>query len=244
MPVLPLVIWLARKRQAGAETMPHDPGLKSCLQSGDLVAEKLLLYGHLVAEKTPLLLNHCPMDPDSSHACNLWLVRYMYIPLGGACWRLLNVWLIFTFVGVWHDLEWRLLSWAWIMALFMAPELAVKSLAQAKCMAHVKGTWVYRHMCAAAASINILVLMTANMVGFVLGAEGVLPILRKISSDTGFMVVIMATLFCASHLMFAIRDGEKGQLPWLASLCPWACRGGRGELPQGTTATKDEDRKV
>lgn len=47
----------------------------------------------------------------------------MYIPLGGASWRALNVWAIFTFVALWHDLEWRLLGWAWIMALAMAPEM-------------------------------------------------------------------------------------------------------------------------
>lgn len=32
--------------------------------------------------------------------------RYLYIPLGGSKWRFLNVWIIFTFVAIWHDLEW------------------------------------------------------------------------------------------------------------------------------------------
>ncbi len=54
---------------------------------------------------------------------NQWLVRYLYVPLGGACWRAANVWAVFTFVAAWHDLEWRLLGWAWIMALVMAPEM-------------------------------------------------------------------------------------------------------------------------
>ena len=36
---------------------------------------------------------------------NAWLVRYMYIPLGGTKYRLLNIWPIFFFVAVWHDLE-------------------------------------------------------------------------------------------------------------------------------------------
>lgn len=30
----------------------------------------------------------------------------MYIPLGGSKKKLLNVWVIFTFVAIWHDLEW------------------------------------------------------------------------------------------------------------------------------------------
>ena len=47
----------------------------------------------------------------------------MYVPLGGSKWRAVNVWVIFTFVAIWHDLELRLLGWAWIMALAMAPEM-------------------------------------------------------------------------------------------------------------------------
>jgi D-alanyl-lipoteichoic acid acyltransferase DltB (MBOAT superfamily) len=54
---------------------------------------------------------------------NLWLVRYMYVPLGGSAWRAANVWPIFTFVALWHDLEWRLLAWAWLSSLLLAPEL-------------------------------------------------------------------------------------------------------------------------
>ena len=50
-------------------------------------------------------------------------VRYIYVPLGGSRWRMLNVWVVFTFVALWHDLEWRLLGWAWMMALAMAPEM-------------------------------------------------------------------------------------------------------------------------
>jgi protein-cysteine N-palmitoyltransferase HHAT len=54
---------------------------------------------------------------------NQWLVRYMYIPLGGSRWRALNVWPIFTFVAVWHDLDIKLLGWAWLMCFFTVPEL-------------------------------------------------------------------------------------------------------------------------
>ena len=35
-----------------------------------------------------------------------FVFRYMYIPLGGSQRKLLNVWVIFSFVAIWHDLEW------------------------------------------------------------------------------------------------------------------------------------------
>ena len=43
---------------------------------------------------------------------NLWLVRYLYLPLGGARWRALSVWPIFTFVALW---------WGSMMMLMLAP---------------------------------------------------------------------------------------------------------------------------
>ncbi|KAF9602830.1 hypothetical protein IFM89_031690 [Coptis chinensis] len=55
------------------------------------------------------------------------MLKYMYIPLGGSRRKLLNVWVVFTFVAIWHDLEWKLLSWAWLTCLFFIPELLVKS---------------------------------------------------------------------------------------------------------------------
>ncbi|CAL8998268.1 unnamed protein product [Prunus brigantina] len=62
---------------------------------------------------------------------NKWLVRYLYIPLGGTRRKLLNVWVVFTFVAIWHDLEWKLLSWAWLTCLFFIPETILKSAVNA-----------------------------------------------------------------------------------------------------------------
>ena len=60
---------------------------------------------------------------------NRWLVRYIYVPLGGARYRLLNVWVVFGFVGAWHDkIAWHLIHWAWIFALFLAPEIAAHAI--------------------------------------------------------------------------------------------------------------------
>ena len=36
---------------------------------------------------------------------NQWLVRYLYIPLGGSRRRAAAIWPTFFFVAVWHDLE-------------------------------------------------------------------------------------------------------------------------------------------
>ena len=35
---------------------------------------------------------------------NKWILRYIYIPLGGSSSQKWSMWVIFSFVGLWHDL--------------------------------------------------------------------------------------------------------------------------------------------
>jgi D-alanyl-lipoteichoic acid acyltransferase DltB (MBOAT superfamily) len=57
--------------------------------------------------------------------------RYMYVPLGGRKYALFNVWPIFTFVALWHDLSMKLFAWGWLICLFLLPEV-LASLASKK----------------------------------------------------------------------------------------------------------------
>ncbi|CAD7702174.1 unnamed protein product [Ostreobium quekettii] len=139
---------------------------------------------------------------------NLWLVRYIYIPLGGARWRALNVWAIFTFVGLWHDLEWKLVSWAWIMCLFIGAEMAAKLLSKHRAMAPLKRNGWFRHLAAVVACSNVLALMTANMVGFVLGVDGISDYLHGIFSDVKSVCIIFAAIFSTVQVMFEMREYE------------------------------------
>ncbi|KAF7972237.1 hypothetical protein HWV62_18648 [Athelia sp. TMB] len=54
---------------------------------------------------------------------NMWLIRYIYIPLGGTKNAAVNTVVIFTFVALWHDLSFKLLAWGWLVSLFILPEL-------------------------------------------------------------------------------------------------------------------------
>ena len=54
----------------------------------------------------------------------------MYIPLGGRQKAHLNVWPIFTFVALWHDLSMRLFAWGWLICLFLLPEFAAMYLSK------------------------------------------------------------------------------------------------------------------
>lgn len=54
---------------------------------------------------------------------NRWTVRYIYVPLGGSKYMAFSMWVVFTFVAVWHDIELNLLAWGWLICLFLLPEI-------------------------------------------------------------------------------------------------------------------------
>jgi protein-cysteine N-palmitoyltransferase HHAT len=61
---------------------------------------------------------------------NQWLIRYIFIPLGGSKYKYYNIWVVFTFVAYWHEqspsLLWNLLVWAWVICLCIMLEIGIK----------------------------------------------------------------------------------------------------------------------
>ncbi|GJP43643.1 hypothetical protein CLOM_g3083 [Closterium sp. NIES-68] len=139
---------------------------------------------------------------------NKWIVRYLYVPLGGGKRKLVNVWVVFTFVALWHDLEWKLLWWAWLTSLLLAPEMIVKAIANLKAMQGFRRSWLYREACAMAGAINVLGLMAANLVGFVVGLDGVKGFLASFLSDPFLVLVTVFSMYVGVKLMLEIRESE------------------------------------
>ncbi len=76
----------------------------------------------------------------------------------------------------------------------------------------IRHTWIWRQACAFAAALNIIVLMAANLVGFVVGVDGVRPLLGKLVEEPWFAAKVLATLFAAVQLQFKLREWEAGYL--------------------------------
>jgi D-alanyl-lipoteichoic acid acyltransferase DltB (MBOAT superfamily) len=120
---------------------------------------------------------------------NRWLIRYIYIPLGGSdfrSWRaavrsVATFLLVFTFVALWHDIQLRLLIWGWLIVFFMVPEFTAMMLFPARKW-ETRPT-AYRMLCCVGAVGNILMMMTANLVGFAVGLDGLQAILKGILHD-------------------------------------------------------------
>ncbi|ETS00547.1 putative glycerol:H+ symporter [Trichoderma reesei RUT C-30] len=149
---------------------------------------------------------------------NRWLIRYIYIPLGGSSFRswqssvksVVTYLLVFTFVALWHDIKLRLLIWGWLIVIFMVPEWTASYL-------FPKRKWEsrpteYRMLCCIGAVGNVLMMISANLVGFAVGLDGLQSILSSILHDWSgvfFILTACICLFVGVQIMFEIRESEK-----------------------------------
>lgn len=138
---------------------------------------------------------------------NKWVVRYIYIPLGGSKNRILTSLAVFSFVAIWHDIELKLLFWGWLIVLFLIPEIVTTEVFQP-----YRQEWWYRHACALGAVVNIWMMMIANLFGFCLGPDGTKALLWDMFSTgngLSFFVLASGCIFIAVQIMFEIREEEK-----------------------------------
>lgn len=139
---------------------------------------------------------------------NLWLVRYIYIPLGGASRRAIAIWPIFLFVALWHDLEWKMVSWAWLICFAFLPELLVKKWSASSRFDSLRNTKVFQNASAAAAALNISLLMVVNMVGFVVGPDGIVDLLKELVESPLYIAASLFCFYCGAHIAFVCRPGR------------------------------------
>lgn len=118
-----------------------------------------------------------------------WLLRYIYIPLGGSSFRsardaartVLTYLVVFTFVALWHDIKLNLLIWGWLIVVFFLPEIAAGVLfPRRKWERHPTA---YRMLCCVGGVANVLMMISANLVGFAVGLDGLESIVKGIFRD-------------------------------------------------------------
>lgn len=164
---------------------------------------------------------------------NKFLVRYIYIPLGGASSRtwvetvrtIFNYVVVFTFVALWHDIKLNLLIWGWLIVLFMMPEIIAGILFPRKKWEN--NLTAYRVLCGFGVVGNLMMMMMANLVGFAVGVDGLKSIINGIFRDYSgkslelfgsdnanliaglvFLVTASCVLFVGIQVMFEVREAE------------------------------------
>ena len=163
---------------------------------------------------------------------NRWIVRYIYIPLGGGgggarpaggkpasspppsgfmakFQHIRNFLMVFTFVALWHDINLRLLMWGWLITLFVLPEVIGGMLFPAR-------RWrshptAYRVLTGIGCVGNVFMMIIANLVGFALGLDGLKDLLVSLTGSyagVAYIISCCAVLFVGVQVMFEIREDE------------------------------------
>lgn len=143
------------------------------------------------------------------HSYNAWLLRYVYVPLGGSRTRHWNVWLVFTFVAVWHDLHFKLLAWAWTICLLIVPEVLLRNWALDPRRQWLRDAWYYRALCGLCAAAMIIALMFVNLIGFYVGVDGIRYVMSRV--DASFVISALGTFYIGAMLMFKVRAQEAAE---------------------------------
>ena len=142
---------------------------------------------------------------------NVWLIRYMYIPLGGSKTKLLNTFIIFSFVALWHDLKFNLLLWAWCIYASLIPEIIIKSYFAQEKMQYLKNYMWFRYLRVFFYNIIIILMISANLIGFGIGNKELVDALFQLLKQTTFtrflFIIVFITPF--TFTMFYIRELEK-----------------------------------
>lgn len=143
-------------------------------------------------------------------AFNQWLIRYLFVPLGGSKFKIYNIWVVFGFVAIWHDLTLNLLAWGWGMCLFIMPEVLVKAYFASPKMAGFRKTLTYTWMCAIGTSFPMCLLVLANLVGFSFGLSGLKIALEGMMNFEGILLIAkcLSVIIVGAHFMFLYREDE------------------------------------
>ena len=177
-----------------------------------------LLDGVTTVENLPCCVsNHYSLRGfwrDWHCSFNRWLVRYIYVPLGGRKWQMLNVWVVFGFTALWHDVQPKLLAWAaGNGALFVVETAARRAWRHAAvCRLRSHHPETSRRVAGLFGTLNVAALIAINLAGY--GGYGLAGVRRMVAaalSPAGDWLV--GAIYGAVQLMFVLRSVRDGERP-------------------------------
>ena len=125
---------------------------------------------------------------------NKWILSYMYLPMGGKAHKIWSVWVIFLFVAIWHDLEFKLVAWGVLNSVFLVIEVVSRRVHALKGFQNLP-TILKISIEVYSGATFIFVLIGVNMVGYAVGVTGTNDIVRVLLSTDGLKTVVVCYFF-------------------------------------------------
>eukprot|EP01094_Clydonella_sp_ATCC50884_P008938 TRINITY_DN1847_c0_g1_i1.p1 TRINITY_DN1847_c0_g1~~TRINITY_DN1847_c0_g1_i1.p1 ORF type:complete len:575 (-),score=123.15 TRINITY_DN1847_c0_g1_i1:98-1822(-) len=136
---------------------------------------------------------------------NRWLIRYLYVPLGGNKRYALAVFATFTFTAVWHDLELHLLLWGWLMALIIVPEALVSMYFSQRRFGSLHAGPYWRHLVAFSMALNAILIISLNLLGFSVGTGVADDLVWAFYNRKGLYYLAWTLLFLTSGYQLVVE---------------------------------------
>ena len=140
----------------------------------------------------------------------------MYVPMGGRSTRILNIWLIFLFVAIWHDIEMKLLAWGMLNALFYVLEVIGSFCMQSKFVQKNLSQNAITYIGIFSGATYIIILIGVNMLGYsMLGTDGTSLIFGKLLCYQGFKTLVVCYYFLVTgvNIMRDIQEIRQENTP-------------------------------
>ncbi|KAJ5072115.1 protein-cysteine n-palmitoyltransferase rasp [Anaeramoeba ignava] len=138
---------------------------------------------------------------------NKWTIRYLYIPLGGKKTEIYSIWIIFTFIGLWHDLFIRWLAWAWFNCFFFSFEIVIMKFFRSPKTEKFRNSKFYYPLYISALILDCFCLIISNL-AILHGFQGSYDFIKKMffteSSWRSWLGVVF-TLYVSVEVMKDIR---------------------------------------
>ncbi|CAM9655021.1 unnamed protein product [Chrysoparadoxa australica] len=105
---------------------------------------------------------------------NKWLIRYIYVPLGGSKSQHWNIFVVFGFVALWHDWQPKLFVWGLMNGLVFACERSICAwYHSSEALSGLRSHLAWNRLISTLAAVACqFLLITANVVGYAVGIEG------------------------------------------------------------------------
>lgn len=135
---------------------------------------------------------------------NRWIVRYLYVPLGGSAGSVAgqaaSSALVFAFVALWHEFSAQLLLWGLVFGVLTAPELLLDRLvhsARSEWARRLRQSAWYPLVVAVQGTLAVFILIFGNLLGFGTGVRGLGAYAQRFGSWEGLVAWV---LFAGWHL--------------------------------------------
>jgi len=150
---------------------------------------------------------------------NKWIIKYIYIPLGGNCSTKRNTFIVFLLVALWHEPSGKLITWGLACGVFIAIEILLEYLVN--CFE----TPSFKRSLTTICNASILYLLIfVNSVGFGYSFEG--ASITQMNAWVPFDNAIIFLSMCAEVYMARIQQNKMkyliskhtSNLQWLGSI--------------------------